>query len=42
MNDGLTVAVIDDDEAVLNSLRMMLSRYDFEVRLFKSAEDFLA
>jgi two-component system response regulator FixJ len=42
MNPGLTVAVIDDDEAVLDSLRMMLSRYDFEVRTFKSAEDYLA
>ena len=42
MNPGLTVAVIDDDEAVLDSLRMILSRHDFEVRLFKSAEDYLA
>jgi two-component system response regulator FixJ len=41
MNDGLMVAVIDDDEAVLDSLRMMLSRYDFEVRTFTSAEGFL-
>jgi two-component system, LuxR family, response regulator FixJ len=42
MNDGLMVAVIDDDEAVLDSLRMVLCRYEFEVRLFKSAEGFLA
>jgi two-component system, LuxR family, response regulator FixJ len=42
MSPGLTVAVIDDDEAVLDSLRMMLARNDFEVRTFKSAEDYLA
>ena len=36
------VAIIDDDEAVLDSLRMMLTRYGFEVRLFKSAEDYFA
>jgi len=36
------VAVIDDDEAVLDSLRMMLTRDGFEVRTFKSAEDYLA
>ena len=42
MNPGLTVAVIDDDEAVLDSLRMILRRYDFEVRSFTSAEAFLA
>jgi two-component system response regulator FixJ len=42
MIEGLMVAVIDDDEAVLDSLRMMLSRYDFEVRSFTSAEGFLA
>jgi FixJ family two-component response regulator len=35
------VAVIDDDEAVLESLRMILDRYDFEVRTPTSA-DFLA
>jgi two-component system response regulator FixJ len=42
MSEGLIVAVIDDDEAVLDSLRMMLTRYDFQVRTFKSAEDYLA
>jgi two-component system, LuxR family, response regulator FixJ len=42
MNPGLTVAVIDDDEAVLDSLRMMLGRYDFKVHSFTSAEDYLA
>jgi two-component system, LuxR family, response regulator FixJ len=42
MNAGLIVAVIDDDEAVLDSLRMMLSRNDFEVCTFKSAEEYLA
>ena len=41
MIDGLS-AVIDDDEAVLDSLRMMLDRYGFEVRTFTSAEGFLA
>ena len=42
MSEGMMVAIIDDDEAVLNSLRMMLTRYGFEVRLFKSAEDYFA
>jgi len=42
MNEKLMVAVIDDDEAVLDSLRMTLTRHDFEVRTFKSAEDYLA
>ena len=42
MSEGMMVAIIDDDEAVLDSLRMMLTRYGFEVRLFKSAEDYFA
>ena len=42
MNERLMVAVIDDDEAVLDSLRMTLTRHDFEVRTFKSAEEYLA
>lgn len=37
----LTVAVIDDDEAVLDSLGMILKRYDFDVMAYKAAEDFL-
>lgn len=37
-----TIAVIDDDAAVLDSLRMMLLPYDFDIRTFKSAEEFLA
>ena len=41
MSEGRMIAVIDDDEAVLDSLRMMLGRYDFEVRTFTSAEGFL-
>lgn len=41
MTPKLTVAVIDDDEAVLDSLRMTLTRYEFSVRAYKSAEDFL-
>jgi len=36
------VAVIDDDEAVLDSLRMMLTRCGFEVCSFNSAESYLA
>ena len=42
MMDGLMVAVIDGDEAVLYLLRKMLDRYDFKVRTFASAEGFLA
>lgn len=41
MTSTLMVAVIDDDEAVLDSLRMMLARNEFDVRSFKSAEEFL-
>jgi two-component system, LuxR family, response regulator FixJ len=37
----LTVAVIDDDDAVLDSLGMILRRYDFDVMAYKAAEDFL-
>lgn len=42
MSAAVSIAVIDDDEAVLDSLRMMLRPYDFDVRAFKSAEEFLA
>jgi two-component system, LuxR family, response regulator FixJ len=42
MDEGLMVAVIDDDAAVLDSLRMMLTRNDLEVRMFTSAEEYLA
>lgn len=42
MSTAVSIAVIDDDAAVLDSLRMMLRPYDFDVRAFKSAEEFLA
>jgi two-component system, LuxR family, response regulator FixJ len=42
MNKKSMVAVIDDDEAVLDSLRMTLTRHDFDVCTFKSAEEYLA
>jgi two-component system response regulator FixJ len=38
----MTVALIDDDAAVLDSLRMALSSQDIAVRPFGSAEAFLA
>ncbi len=38
----MTVALIDDDEAVLDSLRMALRSRDIEVRCFTSAEAFIA
>jgi two-component system response regulator FixJ len=40
MTSVIKVAVIDDDEAVLDSLHMMLARNDFDVRSFRSAEEF--
>lgn len=36
------IAVIDDDEAVLNSLRLYFARQDVETSCFASAQDFLA
>lgn len=38
----MTVALIDDDAAVLDSLRMALAKQDFEVACFNSADAFLA
>jgi two-component system response regulator FixJ len=35
------VYVIDDDEAMLNSLQFMLDSADFQVSLFESAHKFL-
>jgi two-component system, LuxR family, response regulator FixJ len=36
------IAVIDDDEAVLDSLRLYFGRQNIEASCFKSAKDFLA
>jgi len=36
------IAVIDDDEAVLDSLRLYFARQDVETSCFASAQDFLA
>ena len=36
------IAVIDDDEAVLDSLRLYFARQDVEASCFASAQDFLA
>jgi two-component system response regulator FixJ len=36
------IAVIDDDEAVLDSLRLYFARQDVETSCFESAQDFLA
>ena len=38
---GLMVAVIDDDAAVCESTRFLLETYDFEVRTYLNAADFL-
>jgi two-component system response regulator FixJ len=38
----MTVALIDDDEAVLDSLRMMLTRHGISVECFTSADNFIA
>ena len=42
MSNRATVAIIDDDPAVLDALGMLLRREDLIVRLFASAEDFFA
>ncbi len=41
MNDNALVYVIDDDEAVRDSLRMLLESADLEHRVFASAFEFL-
>jgi two-component system response regulator FixJ len=41
MRADQTVFVIDDDEAVRDSIRMMLERSGYKVRTFASAEEFL-
>ena len=38
----MTVALIEDDEAVLHSLQLLLERRGIAVRCFRSAESFLA
>ena len=42
MSPPTHIAVIDDDEAVLDSLRLYFSRQDIETTCFASARDFLA
>jgi two-component system response regulator FixJ len=39
---AMTVALIDDDEAVLDSMRMILTRQGISVECFTSADDFMA
>jgi FixJ family two-component response regulator len=38
----LTIAVVDDDDGVRQSLRQLLRAADFEAMTFASAEDYLA
>jgi two-component system response regulator FixJ len=38
----MTIALIEDDEAVLHSLRLLLESHGMKVRTFESAEAFLA
>lgn len=42
MPSDLTIAVIDDDSAVLDSLRMILANRGMQAECYASAEDFLA
>src|SRR5579859_7545121 len=42
MADSIYLALIDDDEAVLDALRRYLVRQDIRTSCFKSAKDFLA
>ncbi len=39
---GRTICVIDDDEAVRDSLRILLELESFDVQTFETCEDFLA
>ena len=41
MPDPIHLAVIDDDEAVLDALRHYLARHNIETSCFKAAKDFL-
>jgi two-component system response regulator FixJ len=41
-NDPIRIALIDDDAAVLDSLRLYLSRQNLDTSCFSSAEDFVA
>jgi two-component system response regulator FixJ len=42
MADPIHIALIDDDEAVLDSLALYLGRHDVKASRFKRTEDFLA
>jgi two-component system response regulator FixJ len=42
MPDPIHIALIDDDEAVLDSLALYLARHDVQASRFKRAEDFFA
>jgi two-component system response regulator FixJ len=42
MADPVHIALIDDDEAVLDSLALYLARHDVKASRFKRTEDFLA
>ena len=42
MNAYIHIALIDDDEAVLDSLRLYFARQDVETTCFPAASDFLA
>ena len=42
MRPRLSVFIVDDDPAALSSLGALLAAFKYEVRAFKSAEEFLA
>jgi two-component system response regulator FixJ len=42
MADPIHIALVDDDEAVLDSLALYLARHDVKASRFKRAEDFVA
>lgn len=42
MADPIHIALIDDDEAVLDSLRLYFTRQEIKASCFKAAEEFLA
>lgn len=40
--DRTMIAVVDDDAAVCDSTRILLEAFDFDVRTYRSGEDFLS
>ena len=42
MRQRTSISIVDDDESCRESLHALLNAYDFDVQIFRSAEEFLA